>query len=351
MLRPKPWPCAVACSSGPRRQSAPRLCRGPPRGTARGIPSAVGVIALWGTVLPVCRRRRARVDRGALPPAERVEVLVRAPRKPADSPWPATRWSLDDRGAAFHQPSLHGTRSRSSLWRMLDAADRTPQRSVSWLHSHAPAVEAKARALASLEGHARRFYERGRVVLWADAKTGMQMLQRASPTPRGHPGKPATRAPADSRHGVRALLASVVVPTGPIGWQLGPTRPRADWAAHLANVVHQLPVRSRYEWGVEKLTTHWRRAGGRLVAPWGAGPCTPTALRRGAQRRACLSDPTPKPGFHLTPTHGSWLKQVAWGFRVFARRCLQRGACAAAQDCATRLCDALAGSNTPHAHP
>ena len=43
----------------------------------------------------------------------------------------------------------------------------------------------------------------------------------------------------------------------------------------------------------------------RLVALWCDIPCAPKTLRRGVERRAFLSDPTPHHGLHFTSKHGS----------------------------------------------
>jgi len=255
---------------------------------------------------------RARVARSAFPPSERVAVLAMATKKPATYHCPATRWSLDDLVTALPQHRLQSL-SRSSIWRILEEADLKPHRSVYWLNSHDPDFEAKAQAICQLYLHALRFYQEGRLVICADEKTGMQILQRCFPTQPVQPGKPEKREYEYIRHGVRALLASFVVPTGRLVWNLGQTRTSADWAAHLANVVRQLPAMQRYDWVVDNLNTHWSLEVCQLVAQWCAVPCSPKALQRGAQRRAFLCDPTHKHVFHFTPKHGSWLNQVELG--------------------------------------
>ena len=293
---------------------------------------------------------RARVARGAFPPSERIEVLAMATRKPATYYCPATRWSLDDLVAALPQHRRQPM-SRSSIWRILEEADLKPHRSVYWLNSHDPDFEAKAHDICQLYLQALRLYQEGRLVICADEKTGMQILQRRYPTQPVQPGKPEKREHEYIRHGVRALLASFVVPTGPLVWHLGQTRTSADWAAHLANVVHQLPTMQRYDWVVDNLNTHWSLDVCRLVAQWCAVPFISKDLERGVQRRAFLCDPTHTHVFHFTPKHGSWLNQVELWFRVLTRRFLTRGDDASAHDFDMRLADYLEVYNTHHAHP
>ena len=124
-----------------------------------------------------CKMPRARVDPGAFPPSERLDVMAMATRKPATYYCPATRWSLDDLVAALCQRQTW-TMSRSSIWRILEEAELTPHRSVYWLNSHAPDFEANAHDSCSLYLNAHRFFAQGRLVICSDEKTGMQILER-----------------------------------------------------------------------------------------------------------------------------------------------------------------------------
>jgi hypothetical protein len=223
-----------------------------------------------------------------------------ATRKPTTYHCPATRWSLDDVVVALQQRRLW-TMSHSSLWRLLDEADLKPHRSVYWLNSHAPDFEAKAQAMCALYLHALRFFAQGRLVIGTDEKTGRQMLQRQYPTQPMAPSQPEKREHAYIRHGVRALIASLVVATGQVVWNLGQTRTSEDCATPLAHVVQQLPAMQRYDWVVDNLKTHWSLEVCRLVAQWCNVPFVAKALHRGVQRRAFLSDPTHKHVFHFTP--------------------------------------------------
>ena len=156
------------------------------------IPLAVGAVAILYTASVAFRMRRARVGPGAFPPAERLDVMSMATRKPTTYHCPATRWSLDDLVAALFQRRTW-TMSRSSIWRILEEADLKPHRSVYWLNSHDPDFESKAHDICSLYLNALRFFEQGRVVICTDEKTGMQILERKYPTQPLASGKPEKR--------------------------------------------------------------------------------------------------------------------------------------------------------------
>ncbi|TMA55133.1 MAG: hypothetical protein E6J80_09565, partial [Deltaproteobacteria bacterium] len=181
----------------------------------------------------------------------------RATRPPADHSHPATRWRLEARAAVLDAHARARAMRRSTLWRVLDEADRTPPRWVSGRHSPDPACEAQARDRWALSGHAWRFDDQGRLGLCGDEQTGRPMLQRPPPTPFAQPGKPEQREQADSRQGGRVFSASGVVPPGQGRWPRGPTRTREDLAAHLAHVKPPRPAMARDDWVVENLQTPW----------------------------------------------------------------------------------------------
>jgi hypothetical protein len=179
--------------------------------------------------------------------------------------------------------------SRSTIWRILDETDLKPHKSVYWLNSHDPDFDAKARSICRLYLDAPAMYERGRLLICCDEKTGMQALGRKDPTKPAEPGKPARREQAYIRHGTRALITSFVVATGEVIADLGPTRTSVDFAAHLNHVAEHFPDLEGCDWIVDNLNTHWSLSVCRLIAKLCDVPFRNEEFRTGQQRRAFLT--------------------------------------------------------------
>jgi hypothetical protein len=288
---------------------------------------------------------------GSFPPDERVGVITLACSKAEDNHSPDSRWSLDELAFRLVNEVAQGEMSRATIWRILEQADLKPHRSVYWLNSHDPDFDAKAKEICQLYVNAPRLYQQGRLVICADEKTGMQILQRKYPTRLAVPGRPERREFEYIRHGTRCLLASFCVATGEVVWQVGPTRTAVDWAAHLGQVAQHWPDRQGYDWVVDNLNTHFSLAVCQQVARWEGLVIDEKELSTGAQRRAFLSDPAHKHVFHFTPTHGSWLNQVELFFSVLSRKLLKRGDFASAEEFERRLKAWLQRYNTEQAHP
>lgn len=241
--------------------------------------------------------------------------------------------------------------SRSTIWRILEDADIRPHKSRYWLNSHDPDFDAKAERICRLYLDSPVLYRQGELVICCDEKTGMQILERKHPTKPAEPGMPRRREHEYIRHGTRALFASFAVPTGEVAWDLGTTRTTEDFVAHLRHAVDQFPEMNRYHWVVDNLNTHWGLPVCELIAEWCDIPLDRKALRRGAQRRAFLSDPAHKHVFHFTPKHGSWLNQVELWFSAFSRRFLAQGDFRSAADFEARFRRFMEDYNAHDAHP
>jgi hypothetical protein len=299
----------------------------------------------------VCKTPPAPAGPGAFPPSLRLEVIAIASSQPADHQNTASRYSLDDLARTLvneaHAQAIH----RSTIWRVLNAADLKPHRSVYWLNSHDPDFSDKAQAICELYLQAPAFYQQGRLVLSCDEKTGMQILGRPDPTQPARPGHPEKRENDYLRLGTRALIASFCVPTGEVVWDLGPTRTSLDFAHHVLRTALHFPDMQRFDWVVDNLNTHYSLDLCRVVASLCGVPFEPKALGSGAQRLTFLKEPAHKHRFHYVPRHGSWLNQVELFFSVLSRRFLRRGDFRSVAEFEERLRLYLDQYNQEQAHP
>jgi hypothetical protein len=133
---------------------------------------------------------------------------------------------------------------RSTIQRILHDADLQPHRSVYWRNSHDPDFGPKAAAIGDPYVRSPMLYRQGELVISTDEKAGTQILERKAPTRPARPGHPEKREHEYIRHGTRALIASFVVPTGQVVWDLGPTRTSADFASHPGPARIKLPGKS-----------------------------------------------------------------------------------------------------------
>ena len=294
---------------------------------------------------------RGPVDRGLFPPTDQAEVITLASERTAEHNCPATRWSIDDLVRELTQRHAAEAMHRSTVWRILEAADLKPHQSVYWLNSHDPDFQTKATEICQLYVKSPVLHQQGELVICTDEKTGMQILERKYPTQLARPKHPEKREHEYIRHGTRALIASFLVPTGEVVWDLGQTRTSVDFANHLQHVADRYQKWERITWVVDNLNTHWSLEVCQVIATLNKLKVDPQKLLTGEQRRAFLTNPEHHYRFVFTPTHGSWLNQVELFFSVLARRFLKRGDFSSPAEFEQRIKEFLDKFNQCHAHP
>ena len=314
-------------------------------------PSPCGGGASATAAWPACKTLPGRDAPAAFPPDDGLGVVALACELPESSGSPGTRRSLDDLARQLVNDYAAAAMSRSTIARVLRAADVQPHRCRYWLNSHDPDFLDRARDLSRLYAQALRRHGRGHLLLCTDEKTGMQILQRLHPTRPCRPGVPQRREYEYVRHGTRCLLASLVVATGEVVWDLGPTRTALDFANHLLHTADRCWGCRGLTWVVDNLNTHYSREVCEVLALLNDQAPRPGRWRTAAQRRAYVAAPGHRFRLVFLPRHGSWLNQVELFFSVLARRFLRRGDFAGVAQFEERLGIFLEAYNAAEAHP
>jgi DDE superfamily endonuclease len=372
---PRPSPAAPASSCVPPTTTGPPTCKSPVSSAATTTPSVAGAAASPHTASAACSTVPAPAVRRSFPPEQRLHVLALATREdPASVGCPAGSWSLDELARTIlleaHQQDLLRAQlaaaatagapplpaaggwpmSRSTIARILTAADLKPHKSAYWLNSHDPDFDAKARDICRLYLDASALWQVGELVLSSDEKTGILIRRRKHPSKPIQPGLPRRREHEYVRLGSTHLTATLCVPSGQVAYDLTDSHNGNDFAAHLGHAVHEMPKAERYHWVVDNNRTHSTPAVCARVAEL-SGLASPEGLKTGQDRRRWLSDPEHRHVFHFTPVHGSWLNQVELFFSVLSRKLLKRDDFASKEAFEERVREWLAYYNREWAHP
>jgi transposase len=161
--------------------------------------------------------------------------------------------------------------------------------------------------------------------------TGIQALERISPTKPMKPGQEERREFEYQRNGTQCLIGNFEVATGEvIAPTVQATRTEEDFVKHLAGTVATDPE-AGWIFVADNLTIHCSASLVRYVAQeCGIEDDLGKKGKRGvlksvATRKAFLTDSSHRLGFVYVPKHTSWLNQIEIWFSILVRRVIKRG--------------------------
>ncbi len=202
-------------------------------------------------------------------------------------------------------------------WLQLDEADQA-------------SFDAAAEQVSDLYRRAQEMLEQGVHVVCCDEKTGIQALERASPTRLPIPGSVERQDAHYIRHGTRTLIANFEVATGHVlAPTIGPSRNEQDFVQHIERTV-DLDPDAEWVFIVDNLNTHVSESLVRYVADVCRVPLDlgikgrSGILRSMSSRLEFLTNPQHRIRFVYTPKRASWLNQIELWFSILARRLLRR---------------------------
>lgn len=298
---------------------------------------------------------------GKFAPEQVTQILAIACEPPEKSGRPITHWTNHELADEAVKRGIVASISPSQVGRYLREAALQPHKSRYWLNTtekdpvrfqgQVEAVCDTYRAAPELEKKHRTH------TVCVDEMTGIQALQRTTPTKPMIAGKPALIEFEYERHGTLTLIGNFQVTTGElIAPTIGPTRTEADFASHIEQTVATDPDAS-WVFVADNLNIHCSET---LVGV-AAKACeigtdlgkkgTKGVLKSVASRQAFLSDPSHRIRFVYTPKHSSWLNQIEVVFGVIMRKVIRRGSFSSVADLKSKLVNFIEYFNRVFAKP
>jgi len=273
--------------------------------------------------------RPDQVARAFFPQSERQAIEDLACQDPASVGWEVTHWSQHSlakaAGALEYVDGIHQTTVRDILREANLRLDRFRYwKTTVWDD------EAVERALKILWYYERieSLWRRGEVVICADEKPNIQVLERARPIQRIRPGQIERQEFEYIRHGTVNVLAGLIVYTGRM------------WAECLDKNDGE----------------HFRPAVRRLLHPYGWAKRIHLIIDNGSSHTSgdtqdFFRDLSPRIHVMFTPVDASWLNQAESLLEAFCERYVRRGSWRSRDLMIQHVLDSRVEYNHHFAHP
>jgi transposase len=224
--------------------------------------------------------------------------------------------------------------------------DLKPHRTQLWQNASPEdpvAFAEQVSAVCMVYRQAALLHDQGIRVVSTDEMTGIQALERLSPTKPPLPARIEKREQHYTRHGTQCLIANLEVATGTLlSPTVGDRRTEEDFAAHVERLI-ELDRHAEWVVVVDNLNIHLSESLVRLVAK----RCgieedlgvkgKQGVLKNKESRQAFLEDSSHRIRFLYTPCHTSWLNQIELWFSILVRRLLKRASFASVEELKTQI--------------
>jgi hypothetical protein len=260
--------------------------------------------------------RRALVARVFFPSAERAAIEDLACQSPDKVGWEVTHWSqrslAQAAGELDYVESIHQTTVRD----ILRAADLHPHRFRFW------------KTTVWYYERIESFWQRGEVIICADEKPNLQVLERAMPIQPMRPGQIERQEFEYNRHGTVNLLVGLIVFNGRM------------WAECLDKNDGE----------------HFRPALCRMLHPYGWAKRIHLIIDNGSSHTsddtiAFFRELSPHIHVLFTPVDASWLNQAESLLEAFSERYLLRGSWVSRAQMIEHILVSKSDYNRRFAHP
>jgi len=261
-------------------------------------------------------------------------VMALALKQPTECGREITQWTHIELADEINKQKIAEGMSKSTVGRLLKQADIRPHKSRYWLNPNIDDEEAfkkEVKKVCDTYHQAPQLATEDVFTVSVDEKTGIQALERISPTKPMLSGSVEKREFEYKRHGTLCLTPSFNIVTGKIiHHTIDETRDEIDFYEHIRNTVETSPD-STWIFVADQLTTHKSECLVRYVAEQcGIKEDLGKKGKRGIlenvpSRHAFLTEPSHRIRFVYTPKHCSWLNQVEIWFGILSRKLINRG--------------------------
>lgn len=246
-------------------------------------------------------------------PEEKVRVMALACQSPPDG---STRWTTRRLAKAVGL-------GKTTVHRILSEGELKPHKVTSWCgKSPDPEFEEKQAVILGLYLDP----PANSLVLSADEKSQIQVLDRTQPELPLRPGKPRRLTHTYKRHGTTSLLAALVLHEGEISGRCVDSHDHSSFLRFLKHLYRKYP-RKHLHVIADNLSAHKH-----------------SEVREWVERRRRLS-------LHFTPTYASWLNQIEIWFSIFTRDVVKGGVWHSKQERIDRILYYIKKYNDERARP